>query len=210
MSAFKEDLFFSGEVREALDKLKGLRRQIGESGSRALERGFDRKVRDLERLLFWFQRRQAVLRAPSPKPFLFSELKAELLDKIRENPDLFAVPKFHFKKDYYLMFRFTDLAEALLGVCGSLRAATAKETSLSFGLCDESVVAVIRFKAGFDDFDLKAFCQKLTWQTRARSDHDAGFPFLEAVVEHGKGSFNWRFGRGCWHLEITLPAMISS
>lgn len=207
MSVFKEDLFFTSEVREALDGLAALRGAAEKSGSRRLAGLAERRTREVERLLFWFQRRQAVLRAPSPKPFLFSEFRELLAFKTGTDNGSLPGPEFRLKNDCYLMFRLTDLADAFRGVRSSLATFTGRIVSLSFRYEGNCVEATMKFKAGFNEFDLKGFCQRMTWQASRRSEHDSGFPFMEAVLENGRGRFGWHFSRGTWRLDITLPAM---
>lgn len=207
MSVFKEDLFFSSEVREALDGLASLRALAGKAETRRFAVLLKRRTREVERLLFWFQRRQAVLRAPSPKPFLFSEFRALLTEKTGKEGGSLSRAGFSLKNDCYLMFRLTDLADAFCGVRSSLESATGKDVRLSFVADGNEVVATMKFRSGFDEFDLKGFCQRMTWQGSRFSERDSGFPFMHAVLENGKGRFGWHFSRGTWRLCIVLPAM---
>jgi hypothetical protein len=207
MSAFKEELFFSGEIHEAILDLKSVKPLISKTSTPQLAKHFDRKVYRIERLLFWFHRRQTVVRASAHKPFLFSELKAALLKEVKEQPSLFSSPRFKFKKDFYLSFRFSDMNDALLGVYRSLHLATSSDIKWDFDENEDSILISFRFKLGYDDFNLNAFCQKLVWQGTDKSSCDAGFPFLEAVMENGKGKFRWHYKDGYWELELTLPVL---
>jgi len=207
MSAFKEELFFSGEAREAVEELRALGDKIRRQIHGRLAALYDRRAARMESLLFWLQRRQAVVRASAPRPFLFSELKALLSGLSRGKPGGLPRPEFPVTREWWLTFRLTDLAEALLGTLNSLRSATGKDVSWRFLEGEDSVSAVFSFRSGFDAFDLRKFCQQLAWQGNGCPACEAGFPFLEAVLENGRGSFIWRFRNGRWSLEITLPAM---
>lgn len=202
MSAFKEDLFFSSEVSTALADLRQLEAMIRERGGAQLKKAFDKRVGRIESILHWFQRRQAVLRSPSPRPFLLSELRKEMSCRSSRGIALFRV-----RRDLYIPLRLSDLADALTGLRGALETAAQAGVSLVFKDSGDSVEAVFSFRSGFDGFDLKAFCQRLVWDDGDGSGAYPGFPFLESVLQNGNGSFNWNWAGGRWSLAVSLPAL---
>lgn len=209
MSAFKEDVFFSTEVQSALAALRNLEIIHGGKVSARFRRDIKKGVRNIEELLYWFERRQAVLRAPSPRPFLFSGLRKELSKKTKK---LYCPPASSAMspgRDSYISSRLTDLTEAIAGVRGSLAISSGRDVSLLLEQGDGFVTAVMEFKSWFNGFDLRAFCQRMAWDDGKGSGSYPGFPFLEAVLQNGNGSFNWMWGGGRWSLKIDLPALPS-
>ena len=202
MSAFKEDFFFSSEVSAALADLRQLEGMIRERGGAPLKKAFEKRVGRIEGILHWFQRRQAVLRAPSPRPFLLSELKKEMSCRSSRG-----IASIRVRRDLYIPLRLSDLSDALTGLRGALETAAQAGVSLVFKDSGDSVDVVFSFRSGFDGFDLKAFCQKLSWDNEDGSGAYPGFPFLEAVLQNGNGSFNWNWARGRWSLAVSLPAL---
>ena len=141
------------------------------------------------------------------KPCLFSELKELLMREINENLKIFCPPAFNVRNNFYLSLRLLDCKDSLSGVYLSLKTATKQKIDWMFCERGKFLIVSYKFKKQFDDFDIKTFCEKLCWAYGTGNGFGAGFPFLEALLENGRGKFIWRYSDASWKLEISIPVL---
>jgi hypothetical protein len=207
MTLFKEDLFFNEELKEEFEKLRKLQSKIKSGHQGRMLPVFQKRLDLLETIFGFFHKRQALLRAPTPKPFLFSEFRSMIIEDTKGMPLFFSKPEFRWKKDFYLPARIMDLKEALLSLHRSLSLAASEKIAWSFEEKGGSLLVCFSFRSGYCDFDLQGFCQKLVWQEDKAISCHAGFPVIEALLENCKGSFRWRYRDEKWNLTLILPIL---
>ena len=187
MSPFDERRFFENDLGPVISKL-------------AKSKG---KIR-LSRLIHWYQRLRNLAKAPSPRPFLFSDLKRELLKEVGSDTPLLKRPAFQVAEDLYVKARFQELKEALLGTCYSLSSVARSPVRWGFS-AGEALTVTYSFRSSYEGFDLAGFCSKLVVSGGKSFDFDAGYPFLEAVVDGAGGQCEWNWHGRRWELTVAVP-----
>lgn len=199
MAIFKENLFFEKEVKESISKLRGSMVPVKAKPGIC--------INALENLISLYHRRQSLLRTSFNKPFLFSELRELLYSELGKKAKSHRLPAIDVRGDFYIASRLLDFKDALFGVYMGLREAAQEKIVWSFMRREGHLVVSCRFQKRFEGFDIALFCERLGWDSKKGGLLYPGFPFLEALLENCDGKSLWRYQKGLWNLEITIPVL---
>ena len=207
-----ERFFFEVETAELLGQIRRAAgvRGVSAPSARAPARArgeISRAARALARSLYWY-RRAAALGASTPAaPWPARELKRLLGARIREASLRWAAPS-GTPGPQKLSPPADALVEGVLGAAVTLGSASGSPPGLAFEAKEGLLFVKLTAKAAVGAIDPVRLLRFFHWPgAPLASGHDAGLPFLAALIRPEGGELELIWRRGRWTLEATIPTV---
>lgn len=210
----RERLFFEHDVVTPLSNLRGadylLRSGPGNPDPRAAEALdiLSGNIRHLERMLGWYWRTHTLSGVlDAVEPWAASRLPAELASRIREEGISLPAPAAKGKLPGWAVVPPEPLTVGLLGAAVTLTSASGQHPEWTLGVVRGVLAASFRVSGDRLSLDPSRLFRKYYWPapTPIEANLDAGFPYLEAVLEPFGGHLEMAWEDGVWTLLATLP-----
>lgn len=215
MNPDHEKLFFEHDIATPLTNLHGahylLKLYLKERGPEVEEslRILEANIRNVERMLGWYWRTHELEGTLQPvTPWEAEELVHRLATRIGDEALPVDPPE-----DTALRGRITipkdPLEVGLLGAALTLRAASGSVPRWGFDSSDAFCRARYELDGDEDFLDPSRLFRKVFWPSNepVAAWIDAGFPYLQSVLEGFGGSLELTWKSGAWSLEATIPTV---
>jgi hypothetical protein len=210
----RERLFFEHDVATPLSNLKGaeylLRRGLPDPDPRIREslEILSGNIHHIERMLSWYWKTHSLRGNLEPvAPWRASDLPGLLEGRLREEGMPLNPPRAAVKLRGWAQVPREPLVVGFIGAAATLASASGQEPSWTLSEVRGVLISACSVPGDASALDPGRLFRKYYWPSNGpvRAHLDAGFPYLEAVLEPFGGNLELAWADGLWTLLATLP-----